>query len=158
MRHMCTKNAKCNTLKNREMQLNNNVAFWKTDLLIQASLGILVSSISHRDCILIMNLSSTTTMYIHSYGADSFSLLTLLLLLDISPSLSFFLFTNMFLSFRSFLFLCFLLGFSFSLSLTHSPILYLSFLRLFLRLEEEKVHLRIRTMQRQDDETGRHVY
>lgn len=117
---MCTKNAKCNTLKNREMQLNNNVAFWKTDLLIQASLGILVSSISHRDCILIMNLSSTTTMYIHSYGADSFSLLTLPLLLDISPSLSFFLFTNMFLSFRSFLFLCFLLGFSFSHTLAHS--------------------------------------
>lgn len=89
--------------------------------------------------------------HVHSYGADSFSLLTLPLLLDISPSLSFFLFTNTFLSFHSFL--CFLLGLSFSHTFAHSsPVLSSS-----LQLEEEKVHLRIRTAKRRDDEIGRHV-
>lgn len=111
-----------------------NVAFWKVNLLIQINLKILTSSISRRDCILIMNLRRPQ-LRLHSWhSADSFPLLILSLFfsfsLSTSPhySVSFLLPLH----FSPFIFLSFsvssLLSITFSLffSFTHSLILYLS--------------------------------
>lgn len=118
--YTCTKNTKCNTSKSRETQLTYR-GTPRGRFVDSGEFGnsreFDLATWLHLD-----HESFVDHKYVHSYGADSFSLLTLLPLLDISPSypLSLFLFFNMFLSFRSFLFLCFLLGPSFSHTPAHS--------------------------------------
>lgn len=101
-----------------------DIMFEKTDLLIQASLEIHASSISHRDRILIMNLSSTTTAitFVVRRRLVFPSSPHLPFTLSFLPSCIAFLFFR--LSFRLFLSLHLPLDFFFSF--TYSPTLYLS--------------------------------
>lgn len=92
----------------------------EADLLIQASLGILANSISHRDCILIVNLSSATTTFVWRrlvFPSNTHSSLP-----DVSHSFSLSFYSSKRLSLSLFSFislsLCFLL--SASLSFTHA--------------------------------------